>query len=46
MLEQEIAALRDANAMLVENLINCGRENEGLREEIQQLQEKLKQSAE
>ena len=45
-LEQEVAELKDANAMLVENLINCGRENEGLREEIQQLQEKLKQSAE
>lgn len=45
-LEQEIAELKDADAMLVENLINCGRENEGLGEEIQQLQEKLKQSAE
>ena len=45
-LEQEVAELKDANAMLVENLINCGRDNEVLREEIEQLQKKQKQAAE
>jgi len=39
-LKQEIAGLRDANAMLVENLVNCGREMEDLRDEIEALKKK------
>lgn len=38
-LKQEIAKLRDANAMLVENLVNCGRETQDLRERMEKLKE-------
>lgn len=39
-LKQEIARLRDVNAMLLENLVNCGQEIEDLRGQINALKKK------